>query len=251
VIENQLEATDHGHLGQLITYGSGFDAAMVAWVVRDIREEYRQAIEWLNDRTDDRTGFFLVRIELWRIGDSAPAPKFDVVVRPNEWAQAVKKGTAGGELSSTQIRQLDFWTRFRAFVGETDPKMRLQTPRPQHWYDVSIGTSEAHITLTANSRDDCVTAELYIPDNKPLFFGLRTREAEIAQHLGAAPEWIAAAKATRIKLMQPVPDVFLEVKQEEYYRWLYNQIVLLKKVLAPLIKQVLRTVPQPAASPEE
>jgi len=240
VIENQLEDTDHGHLGQLITYASGFDAAMVVWVVRDIREEYRQAIEWLNDRTDERTGFFLVRIELWRIGDSTPAPKFDVIVRPNEWAKAIKKGTGGSELSNTQIKQLDFWTRFRTFVAKTDPKMRLQTPRPQHWYDMSIGTSEAHISLTVNSRDNCVTAELYIPDNKSLFLGLRTREAEIAERLGMRPEWIEAAKATRIKLTQPVPDVFQEERQEEYFRWLYDKVVLLKKVLTPLIKQVSR-----------
>jgi len=240
VIENQLELTDHGHLGQLITYASGFDASVVVWVVRDVREEYRQAIEWLNDRTDDSTGFFLVRIELWRIGESEPAPKFDVVVRPNEWAKAVKKGSGGGELSQTQIKQLDFWTQFKAFVAETDPKQKLQTPRPQHWYDVSIGTSDAHITLTANSRDNCVTAELYIPDNKPLFFGLKTREAEISEQLGAETEWIEAAKATRIKVTRAAPDLFSEAHQEEYFRWLHEQLVRCKKVFPRLIRQVPR-----------
>jgi len=252
VIENQLEATDHAHLGQLVTYASGFDASMIVWIVREIREEYRQAIEWLNERTDERTGFFLVRIELWRIGESPPAPKFDVVVRPNEWAKAVKKGTtSGGELSSTQIKQLDFWTRFKAWVAEANPKVRLQTPRPQHWYDVSIGTSDAHITLTVNTRDNCIAAELYIPDNKPLFFGLQTREREIAERLGADPEWIEATKATRIKLSKPVSDVFSEEEQEEYFRWLLSQLVLLKKVFPPLMKQVPRGMPESASTSEE
>lgn len=240
VIENQLEATDHGHLGQLITYASGFDASMVVWIVKDIREEYRQAIEWLNDRTDEETGFFLVRIELWRIGESDPAPKFDVVVRPNEWAKAVKKGSGGDELSKTQVKQLEFWTRFKTWVLEQDSGIRLQTPRPQHWYDVSIGTSEAHISLTINSRDNCLAAELYISDSKPLFFGLKQREGDIAERLGATPEWIEASKAARIKLTKPVSDVFIEDNYEDYFRWLYETMVRLRTVLPPLIRTVPR-----------
>lgn len=243
VIENQLESTDHAHLGQIITYAAGFDASMIVWVVREVREEYRQAIEWLNDRTDENTGFFLVRIELWRIGDSAPAPKFDVVVRPNEWAKAVKHGSGGGQYTDTQMHQLDFWTRFKAYVSEADSQVRLQTPRPQHWYDVSIGTSEAHITLTANSRDNCVTAELYVPDNKPLFFGLKARGADITQKLGVVPEWIEASKATRMKTTLPVADVFSETAGEEYFQWLLEQVKLFKKVFPPLIRQVLRELP--------
>ena len=253
VVENQLEATDHGHLGQLVTYASGFDASMVVWVARDIREEYRQAIEWLNDRTDERTGFFLVRVELWRIGESAPAPKFDVVVRPNEWAKAVKKssGGAGGELSNTQIKQLDFWTRFKASMAESDPTLRLQTPRPQHWYDISIGTSEAHLVLTTNSRNNCITAELYISGNKPLFFGLQTRAADIAEGLGEDPEWVEASKDARIKLTRSVPDVFLEEREDEYFQWLHDKIVLLRKVVVPLIKQVPRVSSESEAEPIE
>ncbi len=79
IIENQLEATDHDHLGKLITYASGKSADVVIWVVKKARDEHRQAIEWLNQRTDNSLGFFLLEIELWKIDNSRTAVKFNVV----------------------------------------------------------------------------------------------------------------------------------------------------------------------------
>ncbi len=79
VIENQLEATNHSHLGQILTYAAGIEAEYIIWVVREVRDKHRQAIEWLNEHTDEKVNFFLVRIELWQIGTSEPAPRFMVV----------------------------------------------------------------------------------------------------------------------------------------------------------------------------
>lgn len=90
VIENQLEDTNHDHLGKIITYAAGKNADAVIWIVARARDEHRQAIEWLNSHTDDDCSFFLVEIEAWRIGDSPVAPRFNVVESPNEWARAEK-----------------------------------------------------------------------------------------------------------------------------------------------------------------
>ncbi|MBQ1968090.1 MAG: hypothetical protein II371_00660 [Flavobacteriales bacterium] len=81
IIENQLEDTNHDHLGKLITYASGKGAEVIVWIVKRARDEHRQAIEWLNQNTGVNIGFFLVEIELWQINDSAVAPKFNVVER--------------------------------------------------------------------------------------------------------------------------------------------------------------------------
>ena len=70
IIENQLEDTNHDHLGKIITYASGYDASIVIWIVRDFREEHRKAIDWLNEHTDENLGFFLIKLELWQIGAS-------------------------------------------------------------------------------------------------------------------------------------------------------------------------------------
>ena len=90
IIENQLEDTNHDHLGKLITYASGKGAEVIVWIVKRARDEHRQAIEWLNQHTDSNIGFFLVEIELWQIDDSLLAPKFNVVEKPNDWAKTMK-----------------------------------------------------------------------------------------------------------------------------------------------------------------
>ena len=90
IIENQLEDTNHDHLGKVITYAAGKGAEIIVWVVACARDEHRQAIEWLNQHTDNNFGFFLVEIELWSIGNSLPAPRFSVVEQPNEWTKTIK-----------------------------------------------------------------------------------------------------------------------------------------------------------------
>ncbi len=106
IIENQLEDTNHDHLGKLITYASGKDAEVIVWVVKRARDEHRQAIEWLNQHTDNNLGFFLLEIELWQIGDSEKAPRFNIVEKPNEWTKTMKSIDG---LSNIALLKLDFW----------------------------------------------------------------------------------------------------------------------------------------------
>lgn len=230
IIENQLEDTNHDHLGKIITYASGYDAEIIIWVVRDVREEHQRAVEWLNEHTDEKTGYFLIKVELWQIEGSKPAPKFDVLVSPNEWAKAIKASPAGGELSDTKLQQLDFWTKFKGFVRAKDTRIRLQTPRPQHWYDVSMGSSEAHVALTINSRENLLGCEIYISKNKELFNFLQERKEEIEKEIGEQAEWVNAAVASRIKIKKRVSDVFSQSEAENYFAWLYEKTTLFQKV---------------------
>jgi hypothetical protein len=87
LIENQLGRTDHTHLGQLLTYAAGLEAVTIVWIAQPITDEHRAALTWLNEITDERFRFFGLEIEAWRIGDSPPAPKFNVVVKPNDWTR--------------------------------------------------------------------------------------------------------------------------------------------------------------------
>lgn len=121
IIENQLEDTNHGHLGKVITYAAGKGAEVVVWAVARARDEHRQAIEWLNQHTDSEFGFLLVEVELWQIGDSKPAPRLSVVERPNEWAKALKMSEG---LSETGRIKLSYWTNYREIVGESLDKAK-------------------------------------------------------------------------------------------------------------------------------
>lgn len=243
IIENQLEMTDHSHLGQIITYASGYDAGVVVWVVRDVREEHRQAIDWLNNHTDDTIEFYLVRIELWQIADSPYAPKFDIVCKPNDWAKTVKEATAGNqELTTTKLAQLDFWNQFKEYAQQQHTKLRVRKGSPQHWTDISIGQSEAHVTLTINSKDNSLSVELYIPDNKELFQQLQIRQSEIEKDLGEPLVWMALPekKASRAKVMM-LGDVEEKAHWQSYFEWLLREAEKFRSVFPKYIKDALAT----------
>jgi hypothetical protein len=240
IIENQLEDTNHDHLGKIITYASGYDAEIVIWVVRDYREEHQKAVAWLNEHTDEKIGFFLIKIELWKIGNSSPAPKFDVIVSPNEWEKALRTSTETRELTETNLRQLEFWTGFKNFVQTKNSQIRLRTPRPQHWYDVSVGNSDAHVALTINSRENLLGCEIYINRNKELFHFLQEKKGQIQNEIGEELEWVDAPVASRIKIKNHVSDVLNPKGFAEYFAWLLEKVLLFQRVFGNYFKEFRR-----------
>ena len=117
LIENQLERTDHSHLGQLLTYAAGLEAVTVVWIAEGFTDEHRAALDWLNEITDEKFSFFGLEIELWRIGDSPMAPKFNVVSHPNDWTKTVSR-ISRNELTSVQQLYLEYWTTLRDLLEE-------------------------------------------------------------------------------------------------------------------------------------
>jgi hypothetical protein len=138
LIENQLAKTDHVHLGQLLTYAAGLQAVTIVWVAERFCDEHRAALDWLNEITDDRFSFFGLEIELWRIGTSPVAPKFNIVSKPNDWTKGAG-GTVQVVDSPTGQLQLEYWTALREAAKQLKSFLKMQTPRPQAWSDVSLG----------------------------------------------------------------------------------------------------------------
>jgi len=237
IIENQLEDTNHDHLGKIITYAAGHEAEIIIWIVKDARDEHRKAVEWLNEHTDEKTNFFLIKIELWRIEGSNPAPKFETIVGPNEWAKTIKTSQANERLTETKLQQLDFWERLRGHVAKKNIRIRLQTPRPQHWYDIRMGSSESHIVLTLNSRENLLGCEIYINRNKELFNFLKERKAEIEKEIGGNAEWIDARVASRILVQKEVEDIFSQADSEKHFEWLCERTVLFQNVFGRYFKE--------------
>lgn len=229
IIENQLEDTNHDHLGKLITYASGKGAEVIIWVVKRARDEHRQAIEWLNQNTGVNIGFFLVEIELWQIDDSAIAPKFNVVERPNDWAKQMKNVDS---LSETKQLQLHFWQQLSEFI-KTDASFAKEfSPRkaqPQHWYDLSVGSSSYHIGLTVNTQKNLLGAEIYIPDDKEKFAIFREHAQEIEKLIGEKIEWREATKATRIITLHSC-DITKKDQWDKAFNWLMNKAMAFKHV---------------------
>lgn len=233
VIENQIEATNHDHLGKLITYASGLHAEVVVWIVSRAREEHEQAINWLNENTTEDANFFLIEIEAWKIGDSQPAPRFNIVAKPNDWAKTVKQSGAGSKVSDLKLQQRAFWEKFRDYGEQNSKNVRSwQKPHPQHWYDISVGTAKAHLSATVNTNSKLIGFELYITDNKELFHKLHAKKDEIESRLGQSLEWneLPGKKASRIQCSRS-GDVLNEEEVPELIEWLLQTADAFSKVL--------------------
>ncbi len=237
IIENQLETTNHDHLGKLITYAAGHEAEYIIWIIREMREEHRHAIDWLNEHTDEKTNFFAVEVELWQIGESPYAPKFNVLSRPNDWAKAVKESVGEANLSDTKLLQLEFWNKFKEYATKNKTKLRLRTPRPHHWYNISVGSSEAHVALTINTQKNVFGCELYISKNKELYHALAKFKDAIEKEIGHKLEWmeLESSKASRIKLSRE-GDIEESQSWEEYFNWLNKTAETFLAVFSKYIK---------------
>ena len=200
VIENQLEASNHDHLGKIITYASGLDASVVVWIVTKAREEHRSAIEWLNNNTTSNVDFFLLEVHAYKIGNSLPAVKFEVVEMPNDFIKNAKAPMQSGEMSRSQSERLMFWTQFNDRLAERGKPFNIRKATMDHWYDVSVGTSKAHIGITLVNKENFVGLELYISDSKELFDSLYLQKSKIEEELGIDFDWqrLDGKKASRI-----------------------------------------------------
>lgn len=172
LIENQLESSNHDHLGKIITYASGLDAAVVVWIVSNARSEHASAVEWLNKHTDEDVSFFLIEIHAYTIGDSEPAPFFKIIEQPNDFVKAIKEYTSKENLNESQTKRLEFWTMFNEVLDGRGKPFNKRKATTDHWYSVAVGSSSCHISIDLVNREHKIRVGLWIPDNKELYDSL-------------------------------------------------------------------------------
>jgi hypothetical protein len=223
IIENQLDYTDHKHLGQIITYASGYDASIIVWIVKEAREEHRKAVEWLNNHTSADLSFILIRMELWQIGDSPYAPKFHIIAEPNDWAKEIQQSQSiSSELTDTRLKQLEFWQQFIDYTKNHKTKLRIgRKARARHWYNISFGTSEAHLSLTISMRENLMACSIYIPNAPDLYERFKENREVIEANLQTQFEWMAleGKLASRIKVEKST-DLANESNWNGCFEWL-------------------------------
>jgi hypothetical protein len=241
VIENQLAETDHKHLGQIIAYAAGVGARKIIWIAESFRPEHIAALQFLNDNSTDDLSFFGVQIELWRISDSPLAPKFEVVVKPNDWAKSGRE-LARAASNSSPIKQLQqkFWIELVARLAKNAPQVRPQKPRAQHWLISSIGRSGFSLNITANTREERLGVELWMPgtDAKQQFANLLGQKDAIEKQLGFELDWqeLPDAQACRIASWYPDASIENEERWDEYLKWIEDRLVVMDRVLRPIVR---------------
>ena len=226
LIENQLEGTDHSHLGQLLTYTAGLQARRIIWVARRFREEHRAALDWLNENTIPEVRFYGLEIQLWRIGDNGPvAPKFNVICQPNTFSKAVtaKKEAENGGKTDASYRLL-YWTAMFDHLKENPfPPLKLTAPQDQNWAYFSVGRSNFGINPVISHQKKIVRVELYIsgPHAKYYFHELQKQQAEIEQVTGPLQwEELPGRRDCRIAIYLQDANPLDETLWAEQHNWI-------------------------------
>lgn len=240
IIENQLRRTNHDHLGKLLTYASGLNARAVVWIASEIADEHRRALDWLNEITGEQFSLFGLEIELWRIGNSEPAPKFNLVCRPNDWAKSLTGSERLGESTETTLTQLEFWRGFVDFARSRGTTLSLRKPRPRHWYSLAVGRSRFSLSLSASTRLRRVGCELYIhhEQSKRAFTLLQAQRPAIEAELGSL-EWQELPHRRDCRIVNYRPGAIDDRAQwPELHSWLMDRAEAFHRMFSKRVREL-------------
>ena len=240
VIENQLEKTNHDHLGKCITYSAVLDASAVIWIASDFTEEHKKALDWLNDHTSEEIAFYGVKLELIKINDSQPAVQFNVLCAPNEVVRQATKSKESVELSNTKKLQLELWNHFREALIKTGKIRSVQTPRPQYWFDIALGKSGVNLSNIFNTNKKRIGVRVYIQNKEAesWFPYFEENKARIEQDIGEKLEWNPNPN-NKDKIIAISRDFNFEDKESwnDGIKWLVTKTLIFKQVFGTFIKE--------------
>ena len=242
VIENQLGTTDHIHLGQLLTYAAGLDGRTIIWVTGNFRDEHRQALDWLNQRTGEDTEFFGVVVELWRIGDSLLAPHFNLVATPNDWRKKNITERRNDSSASSEVDQhyLGFFRSLFDRLRREDFAIPRNVPRRYSSFQIPGGLASYGASFPGRGIAR-VEVNIYTGDsdwNNQLLQGLEVDKAEVESVLGTL-EWRRMPKSCRISLDRS--DSALEDRDDdgaEIQDWMVDTLIKFKSVFGPKLDEL-------------
>jgi hypothetical protein len=241
LIENQFGKTDPSHLGRLITYAAGLDAVTIIWIAETFAEEHRAALDWLNKTTGERISFLGIEVELWRIGDSPAAPRFNVVCRPNDWFDAVSTAAERierGEVSETKQTYYEYWTALREELIRRRSALRPTNPMAESWYTFSIGRSGFQLEAVCSARDRRIRVNLKVdgPFFESRFGALEERAPELETAIGEKLEWRRYVKSGYVRLEQADADPMDRSRWPEQHGWFCSRLQRFYEVFSPIAK---------------
>ena len=216
----------------------------MVWLASSFREEHRAALDWLNEITHEDTRFFGLEIELWRIGDSLAAPKFNIISMPNDWSRSVPPAIAGAKQSETKLKQMEYWSGLQSVLDDANGQVAgNRKPQPQHWMDYPIGRTGFHLSASMNSREKYIRVELYISGeeaNERLGL-LELQKHEIENEIGYPLEWgdqSATARDRRIAYYLRAVDPDDESDWPRQHEWLAKYLNAMHRAFAQRVRDL-------------
>lgn len=243
LIENQLYRTDHTHLGQLMTYAAGLDAVTIVWIARQFTDEHRASLDWLNKITDEEIRFFGIEVELWRIGDSAPAPKFNIVSKPNDWTKSasIERRQSASNYTPTQLLQIEYWRALQDLMQQRQGRVKPKKGYPQNFQIFATGKNRCHLMTTVHFKENRIGVELLLEgDNSKKHFALLLKDKdEIELELERTIEWSDKPGQKQCSIGKSVRDNCDLMNRDnwpDYLNWMCEELENLYSVFAPRIK---------------
>jgi len=237
IIENQLERSNHRHLGQLLTYAGGTDPAHIVWITDEFRDEHRAALDWLNERTDEATRFFGLEISAVQIGNSPVAPQFKVVASPNTWQKEVKASSNSG-ISKRQENYSRFWSLFALEMKDREQTWTNAESSRRLWMTFPTGTTLAKYAVALTQK--YAKVEIYFgkgthEENVQRLETLRKYQEHLEKAVGMPMSWepLPHAKAARVAIYKDA-DFKNEAKWPEEVDWMVTKLVALRDAVEEL-----------------
>lgn len=248
IIENQFGRTDHSHLGQILTYLAGVEGAKtIVWIAEIIQPDHRAAVDWLNENTLDDFSFFAIEIELWRIGTSPPAPRFNVIVSPNDFTRATRTAARQVEVINADRHRvrLAYWASFAEYLRQKNSTFSIRLPNKDYWKWFSIGRAGFGINALMSTEKRRISVELYISNDptKVAFRALFLQKSEIEAAFGEALEWqeLIGKKGARIALFKTGVDPSQEEQYPALHQWMLEKMDLFRTVFTAPIRALSLT----------
>ncbi|MBE0617154.1 MAG: DUF4268 domain-containing protein [Proteobacteria bacterium] len=243
LVTTQFSKTGHEHLGRVLSQGAGINAAVIVWVAQNFAEEHRAALDWLNEITDIRFNCFGLEIELWQIGDSPAAPKFNIVSKPNDWTKSLTGTTgrlrASGAAATKQLLQLEYWTFFRERMLSEAEAIRPPKAYPRAWMSFAAGRSNFRLLATISATKKTLSVSLVMdgPDAKPHYHLLQRDRAGIEREFGTPLEWREQPrKKESVVLLETPSDPADRAAWAQQHGWLLEWLERFRAIFAPRIQ---------------
>ena len=239
LIENQLEATDHRHVGQLLTYAAGLDAHTVIWIAKTFRQEYRAMLDWQNRITHEPYRFFGIEVKVWQIGASDRAVQFEVVSSPNNWGRDVSQHTG---LSETEQQLKRYWTGLRDYIADNGSSVNCPAPTTRNYLQFSIGRTTFTLQAWVASTNREIGIRLYMAGDfsKAHYYLLKEQQEEIHNEFGETLEWheLPENERSRISLSKADTDPLDENNWPQQYKWFTAKLERFDHVFRPRIRSL-------------
>lgn len=227
LIENQLDQTNHGHIGQVLTYAAGSDAVTIVWIATKFRDEHRAALDWFNEKSDSSINFFGLEIELWKIGESPPAPKFNIVVQPNDWSRVINEPP---HLTDQELERREFWSRVNERLAETGKVPQSKPGTTANLPYGSILNNQFQLRASFSTRKQQLQVALIIRKASSFEFAkLLEQEKEVIEgEVGSNLNWKfrESGKENIVSIELPNSDPEDRDQWDDHVEWLAKHLDL-------------------------